>query len=228
MYQAPMFGNGPSTLTASSRNPASSPSMKALPRIKAPISSKCRPPPILVFKSAVDATVSTNAVVDRLLRHFSDNGNELVLFDINRSAVTSILLVSDPGPLTDQLMNDASLPFAITLIANENPESANVVAHYKPPNSPDILTTESLGLAWPAGIISLSHVALPFAPDDPLYGRIPPEHDDVIYLGQVQIRGERGLLRISSDWLLRLRHNPFYSVLETRAIDWVNTIGADK
>lgn len=185
-------------------------------------------PPILVFKSAVDATVSTNAVIDRLLSHFSDNGNELVLFDINRSAVKSILLVSDPGPLTNLLMNDASLPFAITLIANENPESANVVAHYKPPNSQDILTTESLGLAWPASVISLSHVALPFSPDDPLYGRIPPEHDDVIYLGQVQIRGERGLLRISSDWLMRLRYNPFYSVLETRALDWVNTIGADE
>ena len=185
-------------------------------------------PPILVFKSAVDATVSTTAVIDRLLSHFSDNGNELVLFDINRSAVKSILLVSDPGPLTNLLMNDASLPFAITLIANENLESANVVAHYKPPNSQDILTTESLGLAWPASVISLSHVALPFSPDDPLYGRIPPEHDDVIYLGQVQIRGERGLLRISSDWLMRLRYNPFYSVLETRALDWVNTIGADK
>ncbi len=185
-------------------------------------------PPILVFKSAVDATVSTNAVIDRLLSHFSDNGNELVLFDINRSAAKSILLVSDPGPLTNLLMNDASLPFAITLIANENPESANVVAHYKPPNSQDILTTESLGLAWPASVISLSHVALPFSPDDPLYGRIPPEHDDVIYLGQVQIRGERGLLRISSDWLMRLRYNPFYSVLETRALDWVNTIGADE
>ena len=185
-------------------------------------------PPILVFKSAVDATVSTTAVIDRLLSHFSDNGNELVLFDINRSAVKSILLVSDPGPLTNLLMNDASLPFAITLIANENLESANVVAHYKPPNSQDILTTESLGLAWPASVISLSHVALPFSPDDPLYGRIPPEHDDVIYLGQVQIRGERGLLRISSDWLMRLRYNPFYSVLETRALDWVNTIGADE
>ncbi len=185
-------------------------------------------PPILVFKSAVDATVSTTAVLDRLLSHFSDNGNELVLFDINRSAVKSILLVSDPGPLTNLLMNDASLPFAITLIANENSESANVVAHYKPPNSQDILTTESLGLAWPASVISLSHVALPFAPDDPLYGRIPPEDDDVFYLGQVQIRGERGLLRISSDWLMRLRYNPFYTVLETRALDWVNTIGADE
>lgn len=185
-------------------------------------------PPILVFKSAVDATVSTTAVIDRLLSHFSDNGNELVLFDINRSAAKSILLVSDPGPLTNLLMNDASLPFAITLIANENSESANVVAHYKPPNSQDILTTESLGLAWPASVISLSHVALPFSPDDPLYGRIPPEDDDVIYLGQVQIRGERGLLRISSDWLMRLRYNPFYSVLETRALDWVNTIGADE
>jgi alpha-beta hydrolase superfamily lysophospholipase len=37
-------------------------------------------PPILVLKSAVDATVSTNAVVDRLLKNLAPNRNELVLF----------------------------------------------------------------------------------------------------------------------------------------------------
>lgn len=183
-------------------------------------------PPILVFKSAVDATVSTSAVVDRLLGRLSDTGNELVLFDINRFAVPSILLVSDPGPLTDRLMGDASLPFAIRLIANEHPESRNIVVRYKPANSPVVTKTESLDLAWPASIISLSHIALPFPPDDPLYGRFPPERKDVIFLGQVEIRGERGLLRISNDWLLRLRYNPFYSVLETRVLDWVDNVGS--
>ena len=34
------------------------------------------------------------------------------------------------------------------------------------------------------------------------------------------IRGERGLMKISSDWLLRLRHNPFYAFLEGRIVDW--------
>jgi hypothetical protein len=179
-------------------------------------------PPILVFKSAVDATVSTTAVVDRLLRHFPDNGNELMLFDINRSAVNSVLLVSDPGPLTDRLMRDATLPFAVTLITNKDQQSAAVVARYKPPLSAKIAKTQALNLDWPRGVISLSHVALPFSPHDPLYGEFPPENRNVLYLGQISIRGERGLLKISSDWLLRLRYNPFYTVLEERVFEWVD------
>jgi hypothetical protein len=35
------------------------------------------------------------------------------------------------------------------------------------------------------------------------------------------IQGERGLLRFSSDWMIRLRHNPFYDYLEQRVIDWL-------
>ena len=179
-------------------------------------------PPILVFKSTVDATVTTGAVVDRLLHRLPDNGNELMLFDINRSVVQSILLVTDPGPLTDRLMTDATLPFAVTLITNRDQESATVVARYKPPLSAIVTKMEELDLAWPRGVISLSHVALPFSPHDPLYGEFPPDSTKVLYLGQIDIRGERGLLRISSDWLLRLRYNPFYSVLEARVLEWVD------
>jgi len=180
-------------------------------------------PPVLVFKSAVDATVSIDAVVDRLLARLPDNGNELVLFDINRSAVHSILLVSDPGPITKRLMQDANLPFAITLVANDSPTSASIVTRHKPPFTAEITHSEDLDLEWPQGIISLSHVALPFSPDDPLYGQFRPQQKDQLYLGQIAIRGERGLMKLSNDWLLRLRFNPFYSVLEDRVTEWVLT-----
>ena len=180
-------------------------------------------PPVLVFQSAVDATVTIDAVVDRLLARLPDNGNELVLFDINRSAVHSILLVSDPGPITSRLMQDASLPFAITLVANDSPTSASIVTRYKPPFSAEITHSEDLDLEWPQGIISLSHVALPFSPDDPLYGQFRPQQKDQLYLGQIAIRGERGLMKLSNDWLLRLRFNPFFSVIENRVTEWVFT-----
>ncbi len=179
-------------------------------------------PPLLVFKSTVDATVSTDALVDRLLGPLPDNGNELILFDINRSAIQSVLLVADPGPFTARLMNDAALPFSITLITNKDQHSAAVVARYKPPFSASVTGEKSLSLDWPRGVISLSHVALPFSPLDPLYGEYPPARSDELYLGQIAIRGERGLLRISSDWLLRLRYNPFYTELESRVLDWVD------
>ena len=181
-------------------------------------------PPVLVFKSAVDATVSIDAVVDRLLARLPDNGNELVLFDINRSAVHSILLVSDPGPITSRLMQDPDLPFAITLVANDDPASSSIVTRFKPAFSAEVTHSEDLDLEWPQGVISLSHVALPFAPDDPLYGQFRPQERDELYLGQIAIRGERGLMKLSNDWLLRLRFNPFYSILEDRVTEWVFTI----
>jgi alpha-beta hydrolase superfamily lysophospholipase len=180
-------------------------------------------PPTLVFLSAVDATVSADAVIDNLLEHLAPPRHELVLFDINRSSVKSTVLVSDPGPLTARLMADDLLPFGLTLIANENDESATIVSRRKAPLSAQV-STEPLNLAWPRGVISLSHVALPFPPDDPLYGRRPPEDEELLFLGQMAIQGERGLLRFSSDWLLRLRHNPFYDVLESRTLEWVGQV----
>ena len=179
-------------------------------------------PPTLVLKSTVDATVTTEAVVESLLRHLAPNLNELVLFDINRLAVKSTLLVSDPGPLTASLMADKTLPFAVTLITNETPESSTVVSRYKPPFSDQVSKTEPLSLTWPPGVISLSHVALPFPPDDSLYGQRPPGNKDALFLGQMDLQGERGLLKIPYSWLVRLRHNPFYPFLESRVIDWVD------
>jgi hypothetical protein len=65
-------------------------------------------------------------------------------------------------------------------------------------------------------------VALPFPPDDPLYGQRPPDNEDVLFLGQMALQGERGLLKISYDWLVRLRHNPFYDFLERRTLVWID------
>ena len=121
-------------------------------------------------------------------------------------------------------MEDASLPFEVTLVTNEHPDSANVVAYHKPAFTEEASTPEALNRAWPRGVISLSHVALPFAPNDPLYGQFPPEDKNVLFLGQLESRGERGLMKISSDWLLRLRYNPFYAVLESRVLKWLGTV----
>jgi len=184
-------------------------------------------PPVLAFKSAVDSTVTTEAIVDDLLMRLPARRNELVLFDVNRNAaIESTLLVSDPAPLTDRLMADASLPFAVTFVTNESPQSANVVSRYKEPFSPQESNARPLGLAWPRGVLSLSHVALAFPPDDPLYGRGPPASDDRVFLGDMALRGERGLVAIPTDWLLRQRYNPFYPYLEARVLQWLEARSA--
>ncbi len=182
-------------------------------------------PATLVFQSTVDFTVSTDAIVDRLLRQLPPDRHGLVLFDINREAVKSLLLVSDPGPVTARLMADVTLPFAVTLVANETPETTRVVSFHKPPFAPEAERGGPLDAAWPLDVVSLSHVALPIPPDDPLYGQRPPGNKDVLFLGQMPLQGERGLLKLSGDWLLRLRNNPFYDFLETRTVEWMNEAG---
>ena len=179
-------------------------------------------PPTLVFKSAIDSTVSANAVVDSFLKYLGPDGHELVLFDINRFAAKTILLVDDPGLLSDRLLADGTLPFTVTLVTNESPQSRQGLARRKAPFSMAPPEIKRLDLFWPAEVISLSHVALPIPPDDPLYGQRPPEDPKALFLGEMAIRGERGLLRISSEWMLRLRYNPFYDFLESRTLGWVD------
>ena len=127
------------------------------------------------------------------------------------------------APLTERLLAADNLPFAVTFITNEHPESPDVVARSKPPFTGEPDSGKPIGLAWPAGVVSLSHVALPIPYDDPLYGQMPPSDAQFIYLGDLALRGERGLLKVPPDWLLRMRYNPFYDYLERRILDWLTT-----
>ena len=78
-----------------------------------------------------------------------------------------------------------------------------------------ILRVQPLDLAWPADVVSLGHVALPFPPDDPVYGILPGSgHDGVPSLGSLLFRGESGALTISLGSLTRLRSNPFWSLID--------------
>lgn len=176
-------------------------------------------PRTLVFLSTVDATVSPSAVIDNLLNHFVPGKHELVLFDVNRNRIKSTIMVADPGPLTTRLMGDDGLPFQLTLICNETPDTDQIVARTKAPFSAEA-SIEPMETEWPRGVISLSHVALPFPPDDPLYGLRKYHPEGEVGLGQIDMHGERNLLKFPSDWLLRLRYNPFYDYLEVRAVDW--------
>ena len=67
----------------------------------------------------------------------------------------------------------------------------------------------------PLDVYSLSHIALPFPADDPLYGRTPSGLR-VLQLGTVAVRGERNTLAVSQDSLDRLTWNPFFDDMAAR------------
>jgi hypothetical protein len=66
---------------------------------------------------------------------------------------------------------------------------------------------------------------VPFPPGDPLYGGAPREASPGIRLGQIALRGERGVLQIPASDMLRLRWNPFYPYLESRVLAFVGLHG---
>jgi alpha-beta hydrolase superfamily lysophospholipase len=175
-------------------------------------------PPVLAFQSLTDATVIPRALVDTLMRNLQGDGHELVLFDVNRTSVVKPFLLAGKAQLRADLIADDSLPFTFTLITNVDEQSHEVMARRVGPRS----TTSSdqpLGLRWPRDVYSLTHVALPFPPDDPLYGYRPEAGSADPHLGQLGLRGEKGVLIVSPGDLQRLRANPFFPYLEKRMLE---------
>lgn len=177
-------------------------------------------PPILAFQSAVDATVSSQAVIDSLFLKLPDAGHELVLFDVNRTADVLAVLAEDPKPMVEGLLAQREITFTLSLLTNAAPGTPEVVVRRRAPGLQEI-KEEATGLSWPSGMFSLSHVALPFPPSDLLYGDGTTRNSPGIELGILTLRGERGALRISAGDMLRLRWNPFYSYLEKRVLEFV-------
>lgn len=168
-------------------------------------------PPVLAFASVADATVRVEAMVTGWFRRVGGAEDELVVFDVNRRAATMPFFVADPADRIRSLFPATGLHHRLTVITNVDPESAAVeerswIAGTAEPR------VRPLGLEWPAGVYSLSHVAVPFPPGDPINGR-----DGA--LGGLEVRGERGLLRVDTDWFARLRWNPFHCYLEQRVVE---------
>jgi len=182
-------------------------------------------PPVLAFISTVDATVKAEAVADALLEHLAPDSHELVLFDVNRLAAVQALLVQDPGPLTRRLQSLPQRPYALSIVTNASDDSRAVVELHAPAGSAQVARRE-LGLEWPRTVFSLSHVALPFPPDDPLYGYQAEPAPGHVQLGSIEVRGENGVLTVPAWVLTRQRSNPFHAYLLERVDGFLADVAA--
>ncbi len=181
-------------------------------------------PPVLAFQSAVDSTVSAPALVRDLFARLPDHGHELVLFDLNRMVEIETFLKSDPKDHFPVLLENPDRSYTFSLLTNKSDDSSELVWRRAFPGE-TVFTDSDPRLVWPPGIYSLSHVAMPFSGNDPLYGGDNPGSGPGLHLGSLAMRGENGVLKISPAHMLRLRWNPFYDFLEDRVIE---RIGEEK
>lgn len=174
-------------------------------------------PPILAFQSSVDATVTASALVKNLFDRLPPANHELVLFDINRRVEIGALLKQDPRDVFEPLLNDKDRNLDLTVVTNEDGSAERAVARttLRGENVP----SHSVHVGeWPGGVYSLSHIALPFSPEDSLYGGPDATSSPGIQLGNLALRGERGVLMVSGTDVLRLHWNPFYDYVEGRVL----------
>jgi alpha-beta hydrolase superfamily lysophospholipase len=175
--------------------------------------------PILAFQSVVDTTVSAPAVVSDLFDHLPPGRGELVVFDLNR--YEGIDLFTRPEAILPKLIGEKPRPYAVTLITNSRTDTLDVSAMSVAAGE-RVIATEPLGLAWPEAIYSLSHVALPFPGDDPVYGGHGTGREmGSVSLGRLSPRGEKAVLIVPQEVLMRLTWNPFFPYMAQRVQRWV-------
>ena len=184
-------------------------------------------PPILAFQSVVDATVTAPALVHNLFERLpvitstrsdhKQDQHELVLFDINRYSEIDPLMKENPSAWIEPMLNNENQKFMATLVSNYNHKDQHVVASSRAPGKSAVDVCD-IGLSWPEDVYSLSHVALPIPPDDPVYGGRKAGHSPGIALGMMALRGEKKVLQVPAADMLRLRYNPFHSYMEHRIL----------
>jgi alpha-beta hydrolase superfamily lysophospholipase len=180
-------------------------------------------PPILAFVSLVDSTVETWSTIDELFALLQDNGSELVLFDVNRSAVAAGLLSHEYDDRLAALLASKDRRYRLHLITNARVGAPEVVLKTLDAGSTEARGTP-LGLAWPPQVFSLSHLAVPFRMDDPLFGLQPDLSQDYgLRLGLLSPRGEKDVLSVPINQFMRLNCNPFFPYVEQKIREGIAT-----
>jgi alpha-beta hydrolase superfamily lysophospholipase len=173
-------------------------------------------PRVVVFQSIVDSTITAREVVGGLLARLPRADHELVVFDVNRIDAMQGLIAAGPLEDLERIRSATNQPFRVTLIGSSTAATRAVAAYTREAGAAAVSKSE-LGLEWPSTVFSLGHVALPFPPDDAVYGIEPPAGDRPAFnLGAVAVRGESGALVLSLGAFSRLRSNPFFGVIRQK------------
>jgi len=174
-------------------------------------------PPVITWQSVVDSTVGSGGALN-LYSRLPGGQHRLVLFDVNRSRGLSSLQRPTARAAIDSAIGNHP-GYTLEVVSNKSVDTEAVVLQRYSPGS-SLPAVEELDLAWPGDVVSLGHVALPFPPDDPVYGFLPGSgHDGLQSLGSRLLRGENGALTISLGSLTRLRSNPFWGLIERQVAE---------
>jgi hypothetical protein len=103
--------------------------------------------------------------------------------------------------------------YTLDIVGNQPGQGPRIVVRRLAPDG--AAEERATGLDWPANLVSLGHVALPFPGDDPVYGfQRGSGRDGIPSIGSWLLRGENGATTLSLGSLTRLRSNPFWALID--------------
>ena len=171
-------------------------------------------PPVTAWQSVVDATVGASGTVDVLFGALQGERHRLVLFDVNRSETFASVQRPAARALIERTVRGPRA-YTLELVTNADRNDDAVVVHRLAPDGS--LVEQATALRWPRDLVSVGHVALPFPPDDPVYGFTAGSgRDGIRSIGSWLLRGESGALTLSLGSLTRLRSNPFWPLIDAQ------------
>lgn len=182
-------------------------------------------PPVLAMQSVVDSTIIVPKLISSLFERLTSASSELFLVDINRvDKLVNLFNRSFEHAIFPKLQR-TDLPFTLRALRNVNPESQQIVLQTRSGQS---LQETVTNMSWPNGVVSLSHLAVPIPPEDPIYGTQEATAASGLPLGTLTMRTEPSALLIANSLFFRCRNNPFYHFMEDHAVRWLSRQVLDK
>jgi hypothetical protein len=173
------------------------------------------------MQSIVDSTVEVPKLITALFDRLKSYDSELFLFDIDRfSKLENLFNRSFEQKIFPKLSRN-DLPYTLSLLTNASPESRRLVVRTR---AGEQWSEKETQLEWPGELVSLSHIAVPFPPEDPIYGSTDGTVDSGLPLGTLSMRAEPSALMLSTALFVRSRYNPFYSFMEDRIVSWLQRV----
>ncbi len=181
-------------------------------------------PPVIAMQSVVDSTVVVSKLITALFHRLRGNSNQLFLFDIDRvDELGNLFNKSFETKIVPEL-EKTDLTYQLKILRNSKSNSRGLEVGSRVGGT---WKSEETDLSWQDNIVSLSHIAVPIPPEDPIYGTRDATVGSGLPLGTVSIRAEPSALMISGSVFVRCRHNPFYAFMEDHIIQWLSKIKGD-
>ncbi|MCK5856050.1 MAG: alpha/beta fold hydrolase [Bacteroidales bacterium] len=174
-------------------------------------------PAIISFQSLVDATVIPLDLLE-MYQEIGTSKDELFVYGINRvykDFIEKSVLEINPREITFEQEDKPVLHMLINNLVFDSIQGPIACGIYEKTSNDSLIDVyPNHHSYWPLEFFAMSHVAVPIAPDNAAYGAFS-------VMGRLSVKGERDVLLVPSDDIMRIRYNPFFDLMSREIHDFI-------